>query len=634
MNLVTQYITTTQIKTSLYFLLGMLISQTALAEYSSQYNTHDQQQLQVETPQQTFREPSIFEIRTTHEQNQREQKGIQQQTTDQASISTMNTPSNPCFPIQRILFTSITPIPSKDIYRFQFAIQPELNNKKQIIGQCLNIQDIEQLLSRVQNRIIKRGYITTRVLLSNQNLSSGQLVLTLAVGYIDQVRANTLVSKKAIYVSKTPQLNQQQDLPATFNHALPIKSGKILNLRDLETGLDNLKRVAYVDANFDIQPSTLKQHIGYSDLLIHYSMPKRISSYLSLDDSGSKYTGKYQGAVTLSILNPTQHNDMIYFSYGQDLRHIFKNNEPIDGQRGSKNWNVGYTVPWHRWLFSASSGEYDYHQTVSGINQDYEYSGTSQQHSLTAQYLLHRNAYSKTYLSIGGFNKEQQNFIDDTEIDVQRRKISGWVAGIKYERQMNKTKISTDLTLQRGTGAFNAIMPAESLFNEGFIRTGIVKANVQLNTPFQIKQQQFNYQLNLKGQYAYKPLVPSERISIGGRYSVYGFDGERTLAGDIGAVLRQEIAWTLPKATQDNAHQLYSALDAGWVKMKQQAQDEQLAGHHLIGSAIGIKGQYKKLNYNLFTSYPIYQPKYFYYDVQQQKDVKNWVSGFSMGLSF
>lgn len=128
--------------------------------------------------------------------------------------------------------------------------------------------------------------------------------------------------------------------------------------------------------------------------------------------------------------------------------------------------------------------------------------------------------------------------------------------------------------------------------------------------------------------------MPSERVSIGGRYSIHGFDGERTLSGDVGATLRQELAWTLPKATQMSNHQLYTTFDAGWIKMKRKEQDALLAGHHLIGAAIGFKGQYKKLNYDVFSSYPIYQPKYFHYDAGKQKDVKNWVSGFSIGMSF
>lgn len=615
------------IKSALALLLFGFWNGTSFANDFDQNQIQLQQQRQAQLQEKIIPNPSVFSQPTLH-QTTTENKTDIEPNKNQNNIDKANN----CFQINTIQFTTLIPTPSKDVYRFQFAIQPELDNKK-VIGQCLNLHDIEQLVSRVQNRIIERGYATTRVLIGNQNLSSGRLVLTLVVGYIDQIHANTKNSKRAVYVSKTPSLNQQRDIPATFGNALPLKSGKILNIRDLETGLENLKRVSYVDANFDIQPSSAKQLAGYSDILIDYTAQRRVLANFNMDDSGSKYTGKHQGTVTLSFLNPSQHNDLLYLTYGQDLRKLFQNNEPVDGERGSKSWSIGYVVPINRWLFNLSSSSYDYHQTVSGINQDYEYSGTSEQHSLIAQYLIHRNANAKTYLTAGGFSKEQKNFIDDTEVDVQRRKVAGWTAGIKHERQIKQTRLNADLTLQRGTGALDAITPAESLFNEGFIRTSLFKANLQLTKPFNIKQQQLSYQFNLKGQYANKPLVPSERFSIGGRYSVRGFDGERTLSGDIGASLRQELAWTLPKASQNNAHQLYAGLDAGWVKMKHKEQEQLLSGHHLIGSAIGLKGQYKKLNYDVFTSYPIYQPNYFHYDSNKQKQIKDWVSGFSVGLS-
>lgn len=77
--------------------------------------------------------------------------------------------------------------------------------------------------------------------------------------------------------------------------------------------------------------------------------------------------------------------------------------------------------------------------------------------------------------------------------------------------------------------------------------------------------------------------------------------------------------------------------------MKDKAQDELLLGHSLVGSAIGIKGQfnhktnpYKTLNYDLFASYPINAPKGFFGRNQttgQDKD-KEWVYGVSVGVGF
>lgn len=222
-------------------------------------------------------------------------------------------------------------------------------------------------------------------------------------------------------------------------------------------------------------------------------------------------------------------------------------------------------------------------------------------------------------------SNHKKTFIDDTEIEVQRRKISGWTAGIRHEIRFGQKQLATDVNVQRGTGAFNALIPPESLFNEGMARTFIYKLNASFVTPIKIKNDyQLTYQANLKAQYTQKPLVPSERMSIGGRYSVRGFDGERTLSADMGMLLRQDISFPIKQSN----HSLYLGLDAGSVAMQNKEQDNLLLGHTLVGGAVGIKGQIKpfKLNYDVFAGHPIRQPQYF--------GDKKWVGGVSLGVEF
>lgn len=152
--------------------------------------------------------------------------------------------------------------------------------------------------------------------------------------------------------------------------------------------------------------------------------------------------------------------------------------------------------------------------------------------------------------------------------------------------------------------------PPESLFDEGTARTPIYKLNLNFATPIKISNNyQAGYQANLKAQYAQEALIPSERMSIGGRYSVRGFDGERTLSGDIGAILRQDVSFPIKQSN----HSLYLGLDAGSIAMQNKEQDNLLLGHTLVGGVIGIKGQIKpiKLNHDLFVGHSIRQPEHF-----------------------
>lgn len=397
-----------------------------------------------------------------------------------------------------------------------------------------------------------------------------------------------------------------------------MKSGDLLNVRDIEQALENFKRVPTADADFSIAPSSRMTTPGYSDIQVKWQQGKRWRLSATVDDSGQDSTGVYQGNVTLSLDNPTWHNDLLYLSYNHDLDG---GNDKSDGSWG---YNVGYVLPINNTQLTFTHSGYNYDQTVAGANQDYVYSGESYNTDVLVNHLVHRDNHSKTYLKAGGFAKQQSNFIDDTEVEVQKRRTAGYQAGVGYETVIGKTQWIGDVMYQRGTGAFDAIDPPEALFNEGSARAGIVKVGVDVNQPIQVDNQALNYHATFKGQYATEALVPNERLSIGGRYSVRGFDGERSLSGDHGAILRQELSAYI----SDKPHAVYAGVDAGYVKLDNDEQDDLLLGHHLVGGVVGVKGYVTpfRTSYDVFAGYPLAQPDNF--------SDKEWVTGFSLGWQY
>ena len=523
-----------------------------------------------------------------------------------ASSQNTDAASAPCFDIDHIYLTG------ELSEKFTFALMPYIKGKSSLLGSCLSVNDINQLVTNVQNRIIEKGYVTTRVLVQNQNLKSGHLTLTLIPGRIDQITAVDVQASRPVYIDNSGN-------PANFAPAMPMQSGDLLNVRDIEQSLENFKRVPTADADFSIAPSSRMAEPGYSDIQVKWQQDKRWRLSASVDDSGQESTGVYQGNVTLSLDNPTWQNDLLYLSYNHNL------DGSGDGEdNGSWGYNIGYVLPINNTQLTLTHSGYNYDQTIAGANQDYVYSGDSYNTEALVSYLVHRDSHSKTYLKAGGYTKQQSNFIDDTEVEVQRRRTAGYKAGIGYETIIGKTQWVGDVMYQRGTGAFDAIDPPEALFNEGSARAGIVKVGVDVNHPMQIANQALNYHASFTGQYATEALVPNERLSIGGRYSVRGFDGERSLSGDHGAILKQELSAYLG----DKPHAVYAGVDAGYVKLDNDAQDELLLGNHLVGGVVGVKGYVTPLrtSYDLFAGYPLAQPDGF--------SDKEWVTGFSLGWQY
>ena len=72
------------------------------------------------------------------------------QGTDPASLR--------CFDINHIYLTG------ELSEQFSFALTPFTMGHSSLLGSCLSVNDINQLVTNVQNRIIEKGYVTTRVL--------------------------------------------------------------------------------------------------------------------------------------------------------------------------------------------------------------------------------------------------------------------------------------------------------------------------------------------------------------------------------------------------------------------------------------------------------------------------------------
>lgn len=100
-----------------------------------------------------------------------------------ASPQSTDPASTACFDINHIYLTG------ELSDKFTFALMPYTTGSGSLLGSCLSANDINQLVTNFQNRIIEKGYVTTRVLVENQNLKSGNLFLTLIPGRIDRITA-------------------------------------------------------------------------------------------------------------------------------------------------------------------------------------------------------------------------------------------------------------------------------------------------------------------------------------------------------------------------------------------------------------------------------------------------------------
>ncbi|MCW8125937.1 ShlB/FhaC/HecB family hemolysin secretion/activation protein [Microbulbifer halophilus] len=504
-----------------------------------------------------------------------------------AKAESIPTEETPCFPIREIL------LEGEEAHRFRWALKAADPAEDPATGHCLGTAGINIVMERVQNAIIARGYVTTRVLAAPQDLNSGTLTLTLVPGRISEIR----------FADGT-------DPRANFRNALPAETGELLNLRDIEQGLENFQRVPTVAADIRIAPADRAAGPGKSNLLIAWEQPSLVRTSVSLDDSGSESTGKLQAGATLSVDNGWMLNDLFYINLGHSVFN--------GGGKSTDNWTAHYEVPYGYWLWGTTVSSYDYRQTVVGPYASYTYSGTSRNAELRASRLLFRDADSKTGAYARGWWRKSHSFIDDTRILAQSRRTAGWEAGFTHKQFWGAATLNASLAYRRGTGALGAQPAPEENFGEGTSRMKMITASARLDLPFRIGRRQLRYNGSWRAQWNRTRLVPQDRFAIGGRYTVRGFDGETTLTAERGWLLRNELSLVL-----GGGQQVYLGLDYG--RIAGPAADWQL-GNELAGAALGLRGGWGRFRWDTFAGTPIEKPRGF--------PASGISAGFSMNASF
>ncbi len=490
---------------------------------------------------------------------------------------------SPCFRIDQLVLAG------EGAEAFQWAL--DFGRKSGIAaddwrGRCLGTKSVNVLLARVKQAVIAKGFVTTRVLVGPQDLASGTLTLTLIPSRIAAIRF------------KAVERGQPASATTSLLGAIPARVGDLVNLRDVEQGLENLKRLPTADADIQIEASTAPNaKPGDSDLVVAYTRkpsllgPLRMS--LSLDDGGTDATGKTQASATVAWDNPLGINDLFYVS----VNHGVFNHQ---GQ-STAGQTVHYSVPYGDWLLSATASKSDYHQSVAGADQTYVYSGESSNAEVKLARLLFRDASRKTIASIRAFQRTSDNYIDDTEIEVQRRTVGGWEASLNHREFIGQATFDGTLSYRRGTGAFGSIEAPENPFGEGTSHMKLFMAEASVNAPFKLGEEQFRYGGLLRAQWNRSPLTPQDRFSVGGRYTVRGFDGDNSLLGQRGWLLRNDLGWVVGQSGAE----LYVGADYGQVGGPSV---EFQVGRELAGAVIGVRGALKSLNYDFFVGTPVKKP--------------------------
>jgi hemolysin activation/secretion protein len=441
-------------------------------------------------------------------------------------------------------------------------------------GQCVGRAGLALLQKRVASLILARGYITTRVGIPAQDIAKGQLRLLLVPGVIRRIR----------FAEGSPA--------SDWHTAFPIGEGDLLNLRALEQGLEQFKRLSSQDVSMDIAPG---EQAGESDVVLTVHRTRRWHVALNASDAGLRATGRDQGGADLTVDDPLGWNDQLTVGLNGALR-------THDDGGSTQGNHFSYSVPRGWWTFSGSYSFYKYRQWVDGFMQRFRSTGTSKTGDLSIQRVIARGTTSRTALEFHLATRNAHSFLQGVEVGVQRQRTASVELALLHRQYFGRAQLDARLGYQRGVPWFGSQWFGYDP-NVGYPtnRYGLQTLDLALSLPFAVGRQPVAWDSSLHAQRSTDHLPSAELVTIGGRYTVRGFDGEETLLGERGAYWRN--TFTLPIAGAGIAP--YLGVDAGRVG----GPSTQQGRRWLAGGFVGLRGSYRPFSWDAFAGWALHTPR-------------------------
>ncbi|WP_149706035.1 ShlB/FhaC/HecB family hemolysin secretion/activation protein [Campylobacter concisus] len=521
------------------------------------------------------------------------------------SEAKLNLNETPCFKIDKISLLSENEVASfnassgadeaiiREAYntnysKFNSILETSLNKLDFKPGSCLGKNSINLIINSFNNEIIKSGYITSSASLVTKSLKDAKLEFVINIGLIDDISIN--------------EVDNQRNRASLFSAFGEYShKNKVANIRDIEQALESLQNVSKNDVSIKFLPSN---RAGFSNIVITRVDSFPLKAAISIDNLGSKQSGKYQGMLNLSTLNLLGFNEIFSFSRGKDIFKKYevtnKFNDATD-HGASNNYYYGFTIPFGYFMLEYEKSKYDYAQIINAAYNLYTYKGRSESDSLSLAYTFYRDSNFKNSAYVKLFKRKNKNYLEDYELDNQARRNAGYEVGVKSSWNSYNQAFSAKLAYKKGTGIFNSQPDPLEDSGEATSRFALINLNLNYKYKFELP---LSYDLNINARYGLNKLSLQDKFSIGGYHSVRGFDGESSLVGNHGVSVRNTLSYNYYKSNS-----IYAGLDAGMVRSASSGIKDK---NTLAGYAIGLRGSikaYNNLSYDISVSKPLYKPK-------------------------
>lgn len=452
-----------------------------------------------------------------------------------------------------------------------------------LTGPCVSTAHIDGALRAITNRYVKDGYVTSRAVVGPQSLADGVLELIVVEGEVSAVRSASGGFGKGALLAAFPGLERRH-----------------LNLRDIEQGVDQLSRLPSSEPDVDIEPGELP---GMSAVSIRRKMVgRRYRPAFTIDNEGQEATGRAQSNMSLDGDNILGVADFWSVYYLRDL----------DRRSESGNGGVGgfFSVPYGYWTLTLVGGRYTYESVLDPDGLAFSNTGRSWNAGATLDRMLFRDARTKVSVSGSLGLLDTENRIQGIRLSTSSYRLVTGTIEARLQRTMLGGIVSAELGLVRGLDVLGA-NAADTGPDGPKVAFGKVEASAGYRTRQRVLGVPLDYSVTARGQAALDPVLPAERLSLGGSATIRGFRNDG-ISGRHGLFARQQIGF--PLATlfgggegQGLSFSGFGGYDVGGILPRGENRFER----GLLQSAtVGLRAQHGRIQAEVGASAPLSAPAF------------------------
>ncbi|MCH1921575.1 hypothetical protein L9G15_19320 [Shewanella sp. A3A] len=468
----------------------------------------------------------------------------------------------------------------------QFTAEQLNEGIRDVIGQSLGLEELKATAERIAAYYHANGYKLAKVILPKQ-IFSESAPITIAV--FEGQLGNVAITGNQRYLS-----DNIRDILA----ANGVRQDEVIRLPLLERSVVQINRQSGVETSAALSPSS---EIGKTDLQLKVKEAPRVAGALSINDFGSKNTGRHRLNANLNFADLSGNGDQLtvyamkalgsgdaWFTYANYSTPINAYGTYFDAYGLKGNVRVGRSLSVLD-IVGKSSG------FGIGFHQDFVYSASN---ILTYQ-MWYEGADT------------EQNVLADQVIGDNIRKLR---VGLSYTHSAIGSRTIASVDIHRGLGAnFGGMENDSVLSSRPYARADNEFTKLTFDLSY-IRRLDSHFTIipHLFGQYAFDSLVSGEEFAIGGNNSVMGHESS-AYSGDNGITVAFEARYNI--FADDPKYQLVSSISHGRIQIKRPFIDQD-SSQSLSGVSFGlIANPWKSVQFRVDLAAPLgakTESDYFY----------------------